>query len=212
MSARCWAVGAFSTAIAFDVPMGGRVAIVGPNGAGKSTLARLAGGLLRPTSGSISVLGGRWTSRSEASKLRRRVGVGLSRGGLFSDLTAWENVRAACGPLQAGEAQKAHRQVERVLADVGAENYADRTMQSQSVGERRRVEMARLLINDPELLILDDVLLGIDQWAAADLSARLLSMLERRRRSLLWLGSDMAVAGKFAEVILRLENGLLSLA
>ena len=195
--------------INLDIAEGVRIGVVGANGSGKTLFARIASGLNRPTSGTVSALGRPWIEHGSNGELRRKVGVSLSQNALISDLTGAENIRAALGPLRTSGESRARSKVERALADVGAQDCADQRIDAQSAGERKRVDLARMLVTEPEVLILDDVLVGIDQWGAADLTARLDRLLARRRRALLWLSGDEAATRKMAQVIYKLENGRL---
>ena len=194
--------------IDLDLAAGQRLAVIGPNGSGKSLLARICAGLSRPASGSVRVFGEAWEDVRAAPALRRRVGVGLAAGALLSELSPWENVRFQLG--RADDEAHARTKVDRTLADAGAEYCADWPLRTLSAGERRRVDLARLLVTDPELLILDDVLAGVDEDGAEDLLARLDRLVEGRGRALLWIGGPRSRAERLAPTVLKLETGRLS--
>jgi ABC-2 type transport system ATP-binding protein len=136
---------------------GGITGLVGANGAGKSTLLRMANGQLKPTLGRVSVGGiDAWDWRA-----RRLVGYCPDVDAFYEDLSGREFVRVMarlCGYARA----EAVRRTEAVLERVGMRDRADRILRGYSKGMRQRVKLAQALLHDPELLILDEPLSGID--------------------------------------------------
>jgi zinc/manganese transport system ATP-binding protein len=156
----------------FAAREGELVAVLGPNGAGKSTLLRVLLGLLRPSRGSVRVLGGAAGAHNERIGYlpQRRVfdettrvrGVDLVRMGL--DGSRWGVPLPAVG-LWAGRARAARAaraRVEEVIAQVGAQEYAGRAIGECSGGEQQRLLIAQALVRRPRMLILDEPLDGLD--------------------------------------------------
>jgi iron complex transport system ATP-binding protein len=155
--------------------------VVGPNGSGKSTLVRLAGLQLHPSSGRVEVLGSE-LGRVDIRPLKAL--VGLTSAGLAADLrgrlTAEEVVRCGrTGALEpwwhtysAADTAAALRALER----VGLVGFDNRSFGTLSSGERQRVLMARALVNDPELLLLDEPTAGLDLTGREELVATLMSL------------------------------------
>jgi len=136
---------------------GGITGLVGANGAGKSTLLRMANGQLKPTLGRVTVRGvDAWDWQA-----RRLVGYCPDVDAFYEDLSGrrfvWVMARL-CGYTRA----EATRRTEAVLERVGMRDRADRTLRGYSKGMRQRVKLAQALLHDPELLILDEPLSGID--------------------------------------------------
>ena len=151
----------------WTVGPGERWVVLGPNGCGKTTLVRLASGYLHPTSGRVVVLGRR-LGRTDVRALRRHIAVvsaSITRM-VVPRLTARELVVAAArGALEpwwdsysAEEQDKAHR----LLADAGFSHVADREFALLSEGERQQVLLARALMAEPELILLDEPCAGLD--------------------------------------------------
>ena len=153
--------------INWELPAGGWGAIVGPNGSGKSTLVRMAAGYLWPTHGTVEVLGHR-LGEYPISELRQRLSIveALSIYPFDEPMTAEEVVCSGFfGSLTLGYQQPAAAQWTRttaVLRDVRMELFARRRFWTLSTGERMRVLIARALVHEPALLMLDECTSGLD--------------------------------------------------
>jgi len=136
---------------------GGITGLVGANGAGKSTLMRLATGQARPTLGRVTVRGvDAWDWRA-----RRLVGYCPDVDTFYEDMSGREFVRTMarlCGFTRA----EARRRTDAVLERVGMADRAARRLRGYSKGMRQRVKLAQALLNDPDLIVLDEPLSGID--------------------------------------------------
>ncbi|MDH3208098.1 MAG: ABC transporter ATP-binding protein [Gemmatimonadota bacterium] len=138
------------------------LAIFGPNGAGKSSLLGMLGGALRPTSGEVRIRG--VPLDFSAGAWRRRVGVLSHKGFLYAHLTAEENLRFY-GRLF-GLKDLDSRIPER-LARVGLTNRARFEVRQLSHGMRQRLSLARALLHDPDVVLLDEPFTGLDPSAAS---------------------------------------------
>jgi ABC-2 type transport system ATP-binding protein len=136
---------------------GGITGLVGANGAGKSTLLRLATGQLRPTLGSVTIRG----VDARDWRARRLVGYCPDVDAFYEDLPGRAFVRIMA-KLCGYDAAEAKRRTEAALEQVGMTDRADRKLQGYSKGMRQRIKLAQALLHDPELLILDEPLSGID--------------------------------------------------
>lgn len=144
-----------------DVAPGELVAIVGPSGAGKSSLLAVAGGLSRPTSGTVKVDGIDLTEldRKATTKLRReRIGFVFQSGNLLPALTARDQLL-----LVEKITGRPGRNPAELLASVGMEHRADRRPGQLSGGERQRVGIARALMAEPSLLLVDEPTAALDR-------------------------------------------------
>ncbi len=131
------------------------VALFGPNGAGKSTLLRVLATLMRPTAGTLRLFG----DAGSGAALRRRIGVVAHQSFLYPDLTARENLRfyARMYGLERAD-ERADAWLTRVaLADAG-----DRIVRRFSRGMEQRLALARALMHDPEIVLLDEPWSGLD--------------------------------------------------
>jgi len=165
----------------WDIGPGERWAVLGPNGSGKTTLLRVAGMRLLPTRGTVEVLGETY-GRSDARAVRRRVSF-VSQNilrGLRPTISAHEAVltgrHAALEIWWHHYDEDDHRRAGQLLEDAGMREAAERPFGVLSEGERQKVLLARALMAEPELLLLDEPAAGLDLGARERLVAYLTAL------------------------------------
>ena len=176
---------------------GQTLGVFGANGAGKTTLLRVLGTLLRPHEGRARVLGAKLPD--EAWRVRGRVGYLGHDPLLYRELTARENLR-----FYARLHRVAGERVDQLLEAVGAEQRADEPVRDLSRGTVQRVAVARALLHDPPLLLLDEPRTGLDP-AAAERLEPLIGSASRRTRVLVTHDLEHGVAE--ADLALGLRGG-----
>jgi branched-chain amino acid transport system ATP-binding protein len=216
--------------VSFDVARGGITALIGPNGAGKTTVFNCITGFYKPTVGQITMARRSGDSflleRLDDFRINREAGVARTFQNirLFAGMTCLENLmvaqhnvlNAASGFTIGGIlGLKSFRQAEDAaiakaanwLAKVGLTERADDAAGSLSYGDQRRLEIARAMCTDPELLCLDEPAAGLNPRESAELNGLLKSICETNDVSILLIEHDMGVVMGVSDRIVVLDYG-----
>jgi len=153
---------------------GGIVGLLGPNGAGKSTLIKLLAGLLRPSRGTCSIFG---EAAFGAREARRRIGYSPEHEGAYDDLTALEFV-SVLAELSGLPRAKARSAAEQALEQIGLADARHRRLRGFSKGMRQRTKLAQAFVHDPDVLLLDEPLTGVDPLARREIVARVRALAD----------------------------------
>lgn len=184
---------------------GQRLMLTGPNGSGKSTLLRIALGLQRPSSGTVTIFGQARREEADFHEVRRRVGLVFQDPDdqLFCPTVA-EDI--AFGPLNLGKTRdEALAIVDNVLNDLHLMHLRDRITHKLSGGEKRLVTLATVLAMQPEALLLDEPTNALDTKN----EARLLEILQSLPQAILLVSHSPAFREALAPDRLDLQNGKL---
>lgn len=140
-----------------NVPKGSIYGFIGRNGAGKTTLIRLVCGIQYPTDGELSLYGVNYTDK-KISQSRRRIGSVIETPALYTDMTAAENLKQQYRVLGIPDFE----QIPQLLKLVGLENTENKKARQFSLGMRQRLGIALALCGDPDFLVLDEPINGLD--------------------------------------------------
>lgn len=193
--------------LSFELHQGESCAILGHNGAGKTTCIRMLLGLLRPDAGQVQLMGCDPYSDSQAmDDIRRRVGVVQEEDRLYLKMTALENLKFWLG-LYGFPAEKRISRAENSLQQVGLENKPNVKVGTFSKGMRRRLALARALMLEPQLLILDEPTIGLDPEARVELRNLLEGLITNHGLTILLTSHDLDEVEKLCERTMILEHG-----
>ena len=189
------------------VPPGGAVALLGANGAGKSTLMRIIAGVVLPEAGRVTVDG----HDTAASPRQAKTAIGL----VLSDERSWywrlsgqRNLEffAALRFLRPAEATAKAREL---IESVGLADAADRPFGGYSAGMRARLSLARALLDQPTVLLLDEPTRSLDPVAAADFRRRIIDLTSRLGTAVLFATHDLHEATALASEVVVLHKGVV---
>ena len=194
--------------VSFEIFEGDFLALVGVNGAGKSTLLQVMLEELKPSTGIASWINAsgkpydNWFDFSYLSQSSMELGIGFPAN-VFEIVRS--NLYTSKKPFSFYNKKDAQK-VREVLKRVGMEGYEKRMLSELSGGQRQRVMLARALINEPKILILDEPTTGIDRETSLELYSVLKSLCNVQDITVLLVTHDLANIGHYASRILLLEN------
>ncbi|TGD88205.1 ATP-binding cassette domain-containing protein [Mycolicibacterium sp. CH28] len=195
--------------ISFQIAAGEVLAVLGPNGAGKSTMLHVIAGLLQPDTGVVRVGGRLLTDTAAGIQVAthdRRVGLLMQDPLLFPHLSVRANVEFAPRSRGAGREQ-ARRDAAMWLGHVGLADLAGRKPHQLSGGQAQRVAIARALAAEPEILLLDEPLAGLDVGVAASVRGLLRSVTATEGRATVLVTHDLLDVLTLADRVMVLEAG-----
>jgi ABC-2 type transport system ATP-binding protein len=190
--------------ISFSVKKGDIFGYLGPNGAGKTTTIRILLGLLQADSGSIRITG-QELSRSE---VRKKIGFALDPDGLFDNMTAAENLEFFAriyGISGSGE------RIASLLKSVGLSDRADDRVGTYSRGMRQRLALARAMVHDPEVLILDEPTAGVDPSGQIDVRQIMLNAAHQGNKTVFLSSHNLDEVQRICNRIALIDRGEIKL-
>ncbi|HTS31522.1 MAG TPA: ABC transporter ATP-binding protein [Bryobacteraceae bacterium] len=161
--------------VSFEVKKGEIFALLGPNGGGKSTLFRILSTMMVPTEGHAIIAG--FDVERNPAQVRRHVGVVFQTQSLDKALTVEENLRAQ-GHLHALSGSVLRKRMDAAMERLGIADRAKELVETLSGGLRRRVEIAKALLHQPQVLLMDEASTGLDPAARRDLSRHVENLRE----------------------------------
>lgn len=198
--------------VSFSVQPGEFVAVLGLNGAGKSTLLRVLMGLMPLQSGTVNIQGLPLSS-STIGAIRKKVGMLFQGGGLVPQLSVLDNV--LCGRL--GDAsflqtlwgfrEQDRRQALALLAELGLEAQSYQRTSQLSGGQQQRVAIARVLLQSPQLLLVDEPVAGLDVQAIQQVMNELKNLHQKQGITILAVLHDLNLVRQYCDRAIILQQG-----
>lgn len=194
----------------FDIPKGDYVGVIGPNGGGKTTLIKLLLGLLEPTQGRIQILGGSPMDR----RVRQQIGYVAQKGGHidpFFPATVEEIIRSgrtAKHGLFHGFDAKDEKAIQNAIEKMGVKSLLKRPIGKLSGGERQKVFLTRALVSEPQMLVLDEPVDGLDPLSRDEFYA-LLRALNKDGLTIIFVSHDVHNVAQEARSAICLKHQLV---
>jgi len=193
------------------VPFGSITMLVGPSGCGKTTLLSIIAGLLRPTSGGVTVLDQDVFAMSDSTQVafrRKNMGFIFQQYNLLPSLSAAEN--AAVGLLAAGVSRKdALARASKALSTLGLEQKLDNLPRTLSGGQQQRVAVARALVHEPRIVLCDEPTAALDGKSGRAVMEMMAAVAVRDDRAVLIVTHDSRIFD-FAHQIVHMEDGQIT--
>lgn len=161
--------------VSFSVGEGEIVGLLGANGAGKTTSFRMTVGMISPEGGDISFIGRDITHLPMYKRARRGIGYLSQEPSIFQRLTVEQNLMAICETLKLSSRDR-QAKVDALLSQFGLTVVRGNPAKTVSGGERRKLEIARALVTNPRLILLDEPFSGVDPKAVEDLRTEILRL------------------------------------
>ena len=205
----------------FTVPRGKVISLIGPNGAGKTTFFNMLTGVYKPTSGTITFLGENVTGKPPHAITERGMGRTFQNIRLFQNMTALENVMVGRHarmkanmfnsvlrtPSVRREEKAARDRARELLVFTGLGRKAEEVARNLPYGDQRRLEVARALATDPQLLLLDEPTAGMNPQESAEFTAFVSRLRDEEKLTVLMIEHDMRVVMGVSDRVSVLDYG-----
>jgi ABC-2 type transport system ATP-binding protein len=192
--------------VSFTVPEGAIVGFVGPNGAGKTTAMRIALGVLEPDAGEV-----RWRGQPVDAVARRRFGYMPEERGLYPKMRVREQLvyLARLHGLPAGHAA---RRAEEIVATMGVQDRAGDRVESLSLGNQQRVQLAAALVHEPDALVLDEPFSGLDPVGVDVLAGVLRRQAQNHGVPVVFSSHQLDLVERICDAVVLIDRGRIMAA
>jgi osmoprotectant transport system ATP-binding protein len=186
---------------------GNIIVFVGPSGCGKTTTVKMINRLIKPTSGQI-LINGEDISNKNVIELRRNIGYVIQQTGLFPHMTIKENIEIVA-KMQKMSSQEIEEKTRELMEMVGLdyEKFANRYPAELSGGQQQRVGIARALITNPDIILMDEPFSALDPITRSQLQDELLNIQTQFKKTIIFVTHDMDEAIKIADKICIMGKG-----
>lgn len=183
------------------------IVFVGPSGCGKTTTVKMINRLIKPTSGQV-LINGEDISKKNVINLRRNIGYVIQQTGLFPHMTIKENIEIVA-KMQKMKSKEIEEKTRELLEMVGLdyEKFADRYPAQLSGGQQQRVGIARALITNPDIILMDEPFSALDPITRSQLQDELINIQTQFKKTIIFVTHDMDEAIKIADKICIMGKG-----
>ncbi|MDN2487591.1 thiamine ABC transporter ATP-binding protein ThiQ [Kosakonia sacchari] len=189
-----------------SVTQGEQIAVLGPSGAGKSTLLNLVAGFLTPASGTITIAG---EDHTHTTPSQRPVSMLFQENNLFTHLTVRQNIGLGLNPGLKLNRDQQHK-LEQIAETMGLESLLARQPEQLSGGQRQRVALARCLVREQPVLLLDEPFSALDPALRQEMLALVQDVCRRQQLTLLMVSHSVEDAARIAERSLVIADGRIA--
>ncbi len=186
--------------INFAVKKGDIFGYLGPNGAGKTTTIRILLGLLKPDSGKIEILG----QDIALSEIKKKTGFVLERDGLYDNMSAEENMQLYAKIYGITDSSK---KIDTLLAAMGLKTRSKDKVGTYSKGMRQRLALARAMVHDPEVLILDEPTAGVDPSGQIEIRQIIMDVASNQNRTIFFSSHNLDEVQRICNRIALIDRG-----
>ncbi len=187
--------------VSFAVPEGAIVGFVGPNGAGKTTAMRIALGVLEPDAGEV-----RWRGQPVDALARRRFGYMPEERGLYPKMRVREQL-VYLARLHGLPAAHAARRADEIVATMGVEERAGDRVESLSLGNQQRVQLAAALVHEPDALVLDEPFSGLDPVGVDVLAGVLRRQAQNHGVPVVFSSHQLDLVERICDAVVLIDHG-----
>ena len=183
------------------------IVFVGPSGCGKTTTVKMINRLIKPTSGKV-LINGEDISKKNVINLRRNIGYVIQQTGLFPHMTIKENIEIVA-KMQKMKSKEIESKTKELMEMVGLdyEKFADRYPAQLSGGQQQRVGIARALITNPDIILMDEPFSALDPITRSQLQDELINIQTQFKKTIIFVTHDMDEAIKIADKICIMGKG-----
>lgn len=193
-----------------EIPRGNIVVLIGPSGCGKTTTLKMINRLIEPSAGNI-IVNGKDAMSVSAVQLRRGIGYVIQQIGLMPHMTVADNI-ALVPRISKGKKHVDQAKIDRMLEMVGLDphTYRNRYPFELSGGQQQRIGVARALMNDPEIILMDEPFSALDPITREQLQDELIKLNEELHKTIVFVTHDMDEALKIADQIVVMHEGKIA--
>ena len=193
--------------ISFEIKKGELVCLIGPSGSGKTTVLKMINRLIEPTSGDIWV-GGRNAKKQNPVHWRRKIGYVVQKAGLLPHLTVYENISLLSRVL--GRPKKTIKKTVQELMNIinmPYEKFYNRYPYELSGGQQQRIGIARALMEDPGIILMDEPFSALDPLSSSELYQEFIQLNKKLNKTILFVSHDINEAFLLAHKIILMKKG-----